>query len=103
LASEDAKTKDLELDANKIAAEIIQTAQESENEPDLRQRVKFILRARLSLWKRFERRNARCALVGGMNEEEFRELSQRYTDYLENLITHPSMIKKTPEVHMFPR
>jgi len=61
------------------------------------------LRARLSLWKRLERRNARCALVGGMNKEEFRELSQRYTDYLENLITHPSMIKKAPEVHMVSR
>jgi SAM-dependent methyltransferase len=61
LASEDAKTKDLELDANKIAAEIIQNAQESENEQDLRQRVEFILRARLCEpmgipWARYERR-----------------------------------------------
>lgn len=61
------------------------------------------LRARLNLWKRLEKRNEKCALVGGMNEEEFRELSQRYTDYLENLIAHPSMIKKTPEVHMVSR
>jgi uncharacterized protein YbgA (DUF1722 family) len=61
------------------------------------------LRARLSLWKRVEKRNEKCALVGGMNEKEFREFSQRYTDYLENLIAHPSVIKKTAEVHMVSR
>jgi ubiquinone/menaquinone biosynthesis C-methylase UbiE len=61
------------------------------------------LRARLSLWKRLEKRNEQCALVGGMNKKEFREFSQRYTDYLENLIAHPSVIKKTPEVHMVSR
>jgi hypothetical protein len=38
-----------------------------------------------------------------MNEKELREFSQRYTDYLENLIAHPSVIKKTPEVHMVSR
>jgi SAM-dependent methyltransferase len=61
------------------------------------------LRARLGLWKRLEKRNEHCALVGGMNEKEYRELSQRYTDYLENLIAHSTMIKKTPEVHMVSR
>lgn len=61
------------------------------------------LRARLSLWKRLEKRNEHCALVGGMNEKEYRELSQRYTEYLENLIAKPNMIKKTPEVHMVSR
>jgi ubiquinone/menaquinone biosynthesis C-methylase UbiE len=61
------------------------------------------LRARLSLWRRLEKRNEHCALVGGMNEKEYCELSQRYTEYLENLIAHPNMIKKTPEVHMVSR
>jgi SAM-dependent methyltransferase len=61
------------------------------------------LRARLSLWKGLEKRNEKCALVGGMNMKEFREFSQRYKDYLENLIAHPHMIKKTPEVHMVSR
>jgi len=58
------------------------------------------LRARLNLWKELEKRNEHCALVGGMNGKEYRELSQRYTEYLENLIANPSMIKKTPEVHV---
>jgi len=76
LSSEDAKTKDLELDASKIAAEILQNAQESENEPDLRQRVEFILRARLCEpmgipWARYERRTVISglrsdALYGGV-------------------------------------
>ena len=61
------------------------------------------LQARLNLWKKLERRNEQLAFVGGMNEKEFHELYQRYTDYLENLITHPSLIKKTPEVHMVSR
>ena len=61
------------------------------------------LRTRVRLWKKLEKRNEHCALVGGMSEKEYRELSKRYTDYLENLIAHPAMIKKTPEVHMVSR
>ena len=58
------------------------------------------LKARLNLWKKLEDRNAHCALVGGMNGKEYCELSERYTEYLENLIANPKMIKKTPEVHV---
>jgi hypothetical protein len=61
------------------------------------------LRAELSLWKEFEKRNEKYALVGGMMKEEFRELSQRYTEYVENLIANPRKIKKTPEVRIVSR
>lgn len=61
------------------------------------------LQARLNLWKKLEKRNEKCALVGGMTYQEFHELFQRYTDYLENLIAHPRKIKKTPEVHVVSR
>jgi len=61
------------------------------------------LQARLNLWKKLEKRNEKCALVGGMTEQEFHELFQRYTDYLENLIAHPGKIRKTPEVHVISR
>ena len=61
------------------------------------------LRARLDLWEKLEKRNEKCALLGGMKKQEFRELLQRYTDYLENLINHPREIAKTPEVHIVSR
>jgi len=61
------------------------------------------LQDKLNLWRKLSNRNKKCALVGGMKEEEFHELSQRYTDYLENLIVHPRKIKKTPEVHIISR
>jgi len=61
------------------------------------------LQARLNLWKKLKKRNEKCALMGGMKKEEFHELFQKYTDYLENLITHPRKIKKTPEVHIVSR
>jgi ubiquinone/menaquinone biosynthesis C-methylase UbiE len=61
------------------------------------------LQERLDLWKKLKKKNEKCALMGDMEEEEFHELSQRYTDYLENLIAHPRKIKKTPEVHIISR
>jgi ubiquinone/menaquinone biosynthesis C-methylase UbiE len=65
--------------------------------------MKAYLQARLRLWRKLVRRNKECALLGGMNEEEFNELLQRYTDYLEGLIMHPAKIKKTPEVNIVSR
>jgi hypothetical protein len=61
------------------------------------------LQARLNLWKKLEKRNEKCVLVGGMKEQEFQELFRRYTDYLEDLIANPNKIKKTPEVHIVSR
>jgi ubiquinone/menaquinone biosynthesis C-methylase UbiE len=65
--------------------------------------MRAYLRARLSLWKRLAKRNKECAIVGGMKEEEFDELFQRYRDYLEDLIEHPEKIGKTPEVNVLSR
>jgi hypothetical protein len=65
--------------------------------------MKAYLQAKLSLWRKLSKRNKECALVGGMNEEEFNELFQRYTYYLKDLITHPKKIKKTPEVNIVSR
>jgi hypothetical protein len=65
--------------------------------------MRTYLQAKLNLWKKLEKRNKKCALMNGMKEQEFHELFQRYTDYLENLITHPKKIKKTPEVHIVSR
>ncbi|MCW4052328.1 MAG: class I SAM-dependent methyltransferase [Candidatus Bathyarchaeota archaeon] len=65
--------------------------------------MKTYLRARLDLWNKLENRNKECAVVGGMKEEEFHELFLRYTDYLEDLITHPEEIRKTPEVNIVSR
>jgi ubiquinone/menaquinone biosynthesis C-methylase UbiE len=65
--------------------------------------MKAYLQARLNLWKRLEKRNRKCAIVGGMKEEEFNELFQGYKDYLVDLITHPEKIKKTPEVNLISR
>jgi len=61
------------------------------------------LQAKLDLWKTLLRRNEKCALVGGMKGEEFRELSKKYISYLEDLIAHPRKIKKTPEVNIVSR
>jgi ubiquinone/menaquinone biosynthesis C-methylase UbiE len=61
------------------------------------------LQARLSLWKKLVSRNRKCALVGGMKEEEFDELFQRHADYLEDLIIHPKKIKETSEVNIASR
>jgi ubiquinone/menaquinone biosynthesis C-methylase UbiE len=65
--------------------------------------MKAHLQARLKIWKKLEKRNEKCALVGGMKEQEFHELFQRYNDYLENLIARPNEIMKTPEVHIVSR
>lgn len=61
------------------------------------------LQDRLNLWKKLEKRNEKCALMGGMNEQEFHELFQRHINYLENLIAHPKRIQKAPEVHITSR
>ena len=65
--------------------------------------MRAYLQARLNIWRKLEKRNEKCALVGGMTEQEFHELYQRHIDYLENLISHPIKIKKTPEVHLTSR
>jgi ubiquinone/menaquinone biosynthesis C-methylase UbiE len=61
------------------------------------------LQTRLKIWKKHEERNEKCALIGGMKEREFHELSKRYTEYLKDLIVHPRKIRKTPEVHIASR
>jgi ubiquinone/menaquinone biosynthesis C-methylase UbiE len=61
------------------------------------------LQAKLNLWKKLWKRNEKCALLGGMKEEEFRELSERYISYLENLVAYPKKIKETPELHIVSR
>jgi len=65
--------------------------------------MKAYLQARLSLWRKLEKRNKKCALMGGMNEEEFQELFRRYTNYLEDLVTNPRKIRQTPEVGIVSR
>jgi ubiquinone/menaquinone biosynthesis C-methylase UbiE len=65
--------------------------------------MKTYLQDRLNLWEKLEKRNKKCALIGGMKEEEFHELHHKYTDYLKDLITHPKKIKKTPEVNIVSR
>lgn len=62
--------------------------------------MRAYLQARLNIWRKLEKRNEKHASVGGMNKQEFHELSERYADYLENLIAHPRKIKETPEVHI---
>jgi len=61
------------------------------------------LQARLGLWKKLMKRNEKCASLGGMKKGEFRELSKRYSSYLENLIIHPRKIKTIPELHIVSR
>jgi ubiquinone/menaquinone biosynthesis C-methylase UbiE len=65
--------------------------------------MKAYLQARLNLWTRLEKRNRKCAVVGGMKEEQFKELFQGYRDYLVDLIARPDRIKKTPEVNLISR
>jgi len=65
--------------------------------------MKAHLEARLGLWKKLENRNKKCAALGGMNEQEFQELNQKYTAYLQDLITHPRKIRNTPELHVYSR
>ena len=65
--------------------------------------MKAYLQARLRLWRKLEKRNKKCALMGGMNEEEFQELFLRYSNYLEDLVAHPRKIKQTPEVAVVSR
>jgi ubiquinone/menaquinone biosynthesis C-methylase UbiE len=65
--------------------------------------MKAYLQARLSMWRKLAKRNRELVSVGGMKEEEFNELYQRYTDYLEDLITRPRKIKKTPDVNIISR
>jgi ubiquinone/menaquinone biosynthesis C-methylase UbiE len=65
--------------------------------------MKAYLQAKLGLWKRLEKRNRRIVLVGGMKEEEFDELSKKYTEYLKGLIEQPRKIKETTEVNIISR
>jgi len=65
--------------------------------------MKTYLQARLDLWRKLAGRNRQCAMVGGMKEEEFNELFQRYSCYLKDLITHPRKIRTTPEVNIVSR
>jgi len=73
---------------------------------DPRHEIKEIqkhLKARLNLWHRLKERNRELARTGGMTQEEFEELFQRYTHYLEDLIKNPNKIKQTPEVEIVSR
>ena len=65
--------------------------------------MKAYLQARLGMWRKLAKRNRELVSTGGMKEEEFNELYQGYTYYLEDLITHPRMIKKTPDVNIISR
>jgi ubiquinone/menaquinone biosynthesis C-methylase UbiE len=61
------------------------------------------LKARLDLWRKLEERNKQCALRGGMSAKEFKELSQRYASYLDDMIRNPNKIRKTAEVEIVSR
>lgn len=61
------------------------------------------IKARLNLWRKLEKRNLKCSLLGGMEKEEFEELFYRYTTYLKELFRKPEKIKKTPEVEIISR
>jgi len=65
--------------------------------------VRAHLKARLDLWRKLEKRNRKCALVGGMKEQEFHEFNERYAHYLEDLIANPRKIKETPEINAVSR
>jgi hypothetical protein len=65
--------------------------------------MKKHLQARLNLWRKLASRNRECALVGGMKEEEFNQLFQKHSDYLEDLIAHPEKIRETPQVNITSR
>lgn len=65
--------------------------------------MKTYTEAKLDLWTKLKKRNKECALMGGMKEEEFDELFQRFTHYMKDLTTHPNKIKKTPEVNIVSR
>jgi len=73
---------------------------------DTRHSIKEIqrwLKARLDLWQKLNERNKECALLGGMSAEEFKELSQRYADYLDSLVNNPEKIRYTAEVEIVSR
>ena len=73
---------------------------------DARRNTKEIqrhLKARLDLWQKLKKRNRECALIGGMNEEEFKELFQRYVDYLGSLVNNPEKIRQTAEMEIVSR
>lgn len=61
------------------------------------------LKARLDLWRKLKKRNRECTLTGGMNPEEFEELFQRYSDYLDDMIRNPDKIRRTAEVEIVSR
>ena len=73
---------------------------------DTRRNIKEMqrwLKARLDLWRKLKKRNEECAIIGGMSEEEFGELFQRYADYLTSLVNNPEEIKHTAEVEIVSR
>ena len=61
------------------------------------------LEARLDLWRKLKKRNEESALIGGMSEEEFEELFQRYAEYLGSLVNNPERIMHTAEVEIVSR
>lgn len=61
------------------------------------------LKAKLVLWRRLEKRNEKCAVVGGMKEQEFQEFNERYAQYLEDIVANPSKIRVTPEINAVSR
>jgi ubiquinone/menaquinone biosynthesis C-methylase UbiE len=70
---------------------------------DARRTVKEMqghVKTRLELWQRLKRRNKECALTGGMKEEKFDELFQKYSDYLRSLTRNPEEIRQTAEVEI---
>lgn len=68
-----------------------------------RKEMKTYLQAKVDLWRKLAKRNKKLVLAGGMKEEEFNELYQRYNGYLEDLIAHPKKIRETPEVNVVSR
>jgi ubiquinone/menaquinone biosynthesis C-methylase UbiE len=65
--------------------------------------IQRYLKARLVLWRKLKKRNKEYVLIGGMKEEEFEELFQRYVDYLGSLVNNPEKIRQTAEVEIVSR
>ena len=73
---------------------------------DLRHEIEEMrnyLEARLDLWRKLKERNKECARIGGMSTEEFKELFQRYAEYLDDMIMNPNKIRQTAEVEIVSR
>jgi ubiquinone/menaquinone biosynthesis C-methylase UbiE len=73
---------------------------------DARHKIEEIrnhLKARLNLWQKLKERNKECARIGGMSEEEFEELFQKYSDYLKDLVERTDKIRRTAQVEIVSR